>query len=119
MKSLNFNDRLSYLAWRKEWKVAYAQISIDIRQSKQAWKDRQRQVYLSIIDQGKPWESIGAYFEDKPLYHSNTFYVPCLALVRHRETARELLEVLQAAKEKSAKQREAQVEAILAARMVA
>ena len=119
MKSLNFNDRLSYLAWRKEWKVAYTQISIDIRAAKQAWKDQQRKVYIGIINQGKVWESKRACFEDKALYQSNTFYLPFQTLCNNRDTARELLEMLQAAKEKSAEQREAQVEAILAARMVA
>jgi hypothetical protein len=35
---INFNSRETYLKWRKEWKLAYYNLSLDIREAKQKRK---------------------------------------------------------------------------------
>ena len=109
MKTLNFTDRLSYLAWRKEWKAAYKQISQDIRNSKAAYKVQQRRVVIAIVNAGKPWQANEPTIDGERLLfckeYSGTFNI----WKRNVATANELLELLIKAKEKSAEQRKKMV----------
>lgn len=103
MKDLNFNDRISYLAWRKEWKTTYKQVSKDIRESKNAWKSEQRKVTVKMDSYGYNIPTI----EGKALYSSPTYYKTLRQLVMFKSNASELLKLLADAKEKSRVQREA------------
>ncbi len=38
MTNLTFNDRASYLVFRKEWKVRYAELTLEIRETREAIK---------------------------------------------------------------------------------
>ena len=44
MDDLNFNDRITYLAWRKEWFKAFNEAKAAVRAGKQAFKEEQRKV---------------------------------------------------------------------------
>lgn len=65
LQELNFNDRLSYLAWRKEWFEAYKAAIADVRVGKQAFKEEQRKV--TIIEKQYPWGK-----EHMPMYGEKT-----------------------------------------------
>lgn len=44
-KTIPFTDRESYLQWKVEWKEAYKQLSLDIRESKLNRKPKNSPVY--------------------------------------------------------------------------
>ena len=101
MKELNFNDRETYLTWRKEWKAHYAQLSVNIRTKKNEYKGCQRKVVFAIVGAGKPWEGVAPYYEDKPLDYRSGYMVAFRAWQEDRQEARDMLELLGKAKEKS------------------
>lgn len=108
MKTLNFTDRLTYLAWRKEWKTCYAQLSIDIRAKKNEYKGCQRKVVFSLVNSGKPWEHIAPFYDDKPLSYTSGYFVAFNAWQKDRREANNMLMLLDKAKEKSCLQRNAE-----------
>ena len=106
MKALNFNDRLSYLAWRKEWKAAYKELSQNIRKAKVEFKDHQRKIIVKKRDTN--WGPVyEAFYDDKPLYHCDEHYKQCGRLYRLRKDAGDMLMLLDEAKAKSREQRKA------------
>lgn len=109
LNELNFTDRLTYLAWRKEWKAAYAKISVDIRVKKNEYKTHQRKVVFAIVNEGKPWQYLAPMYDDKPLSYNCGYFVAFNAWRDARREAIDLLELLAAAKEKSGEQRAAMI----------
>lgn len=109
MKTLNFTDRLTYLAWRKEWKAAYAELSLNIRQTKPKYKELQRQITFGVVGEGKPWQYMQPQFDGKPLSSSSAVYVTQMKLGQMRYLANEMMELLGKAKEKSGVQRAAMI----------
>ena len=106
MKTLNFTDRLSYLAWRKEWKAAYAQVSHDIPRTKNEFKTVQRTVVMAEVGSAN-YRYFVPYIDGKHLGAS--YYDPMRKLDRYRQEANHLLELLILAKEKSGIQRAAMI----------
>jgi hypothetical protein len=51
-----FNSRATYLAWRADWKRAYAQISEDIRVLKLVSKDHTRNPVTGWDEKAKVWK---------------------------------------------------------------
>ena len=103
MKTLNFTDRLSYLTWRNEWKACYKTLSSDIRLLKQAWKGEQRKVTV-VFKENKSspmWSYYEATYEGKSLCFSKPYYAVLSDLERTRRQARDMMEILEQAKEKS------------------
>ena len=107
MKELNFNDRTSYLAWRAEWKAQYKQLSTEIRSAKYAYKAEQRKVVISIVNEGKSWQHNAPYIDGKPLSYGMDYYTVFNQRNKLKGQARDMLDLLIKAKEKSAIQREA------------
>lgn len=105
MKELNFTDRETYLAWREEWRAAYAKLSADIRSAKNAYKGEQRKVTYAIVNQGKSWEYIQPMIDDKPLRWDMDYYKIFGQWHKLRAEARSMLELRVKSKEKSAEQR--------------
>lgn len=112
MKTLNFTDRLTYLAWRKEWKAAYAQLSVDIPRLKNEFKTNQRKIEYVKMDADKPWGWIRPYIDGKQLGSVN-YYNSVWTLAQARSDANEMLELLKLAKKKSGEQRAAMIESML------
>lgn len=108
MKTLNFTDRLTYLAWRKEWKAAYAQVSVDIRTKRNEFKACQRKIVFVRVDAGKTWAYDKPTYDGKSLYSSG-YIVACRAWQQAQREANRLLSLLSQAKEKSGEQRAAMV----------
>lgn len=104
MKTLNFTDRISYLAWRKEWKMAYANLSLNIRQTKPKFKELQRRIEFRVMNEGK-YQWIDPYFDGKPLDYRSEHHTVLYELDRMRRHANEMLELLVMAKDKSREQR--------------
>ena len=109
MKTLNFTDRLTYLAWREEWKAAYAELSLNIRQTKPMYKELQRQITFAVVAAGKPWQHNQPQFEGKPLSFLSAPYVTQMKLCQMRYIANEMIELLGKAKVKSGVQRAAMI----------
>lgn len=109
LNELNFTDRLTYLAWRKEWKAAYAKISVDIRAKKNEYKTCQRKVVFAIVNEGKPWQQLVPTYDGKPLTYNCGYAVAFNDWRCAHHEANTLLELLIAAKEKSGKQRAAMI----------
>ena len=105
MKELNFNDRLTYLAWRAEWKAQYKQLSTAIRSAKNAYKTEQRRVVVGIVNEGKSWQCNVAYIDGQPLSWKMDYYTVFRDWNKLRQQAREMLDILGKAKEKSSQQR--------------
>lgn len=105
MKELNFNDRETYLAWRKQWKDEYKQLSKDIRQAKIDYKTQQRRIIVVIADQGKAWQWYSARIDGNPVFCCKEYIDQYILLQKSQKTAREMLSLLCEAKAKSAKQR--------------
>ena len=107
MKELNFNDRISYLAWRKEWFVAYKEAIAAVRAGKQAFKTEQRKVTVSIKNTG-----YGNYYMpmygDKPLdWRCEEYFKWYRELPRLVSEIEKLVQLRQQARVKSGIQREA------------
>lgn len=104
MKTLNFTDRLSYIAWRKEWREAYAQISLAIPRNKNLFKSAQRRIEMVERKSGTfSWfepRINGAYLRKDQVYADSQD-----ALIELRKKAKEMLEIRAESKVKSAKQR--------------
>jgi len=100
MKTLNFNDRISYLRWKIQWIDAYAALSNDIRRQKNEFKAAQRKLTFGIVNEGKPWQYIAPYFDGKLLGYQKGYYEPLGDWQRSRQAARDMLELLGKAKEK-------------------
>lgn len=112
MKELNFNDRISYLAWRSEWRACYNTLTRDIRLLKQAFKNEQRKVTVTFVDK------YGGYYEakyegDKSLdwLHAKDYYKSLEFLIRARQEARDMMEIRAKATEKRDRIRDLQLAA--------
>ena len=107
MKELNFNDRTSYLAWRAEWRKAYAELSANIRSAKNAYKTEQRKVVVGVVNEGKSWQCNVAYIDGQPLSWKMDYYTTFSAWNKLRAEARTMLDLRAKSKDKSAEQRRA------------
>jgi hypothetical protein len=70
MEQLNFNDRITYLAWKAEWKTAYFAAIAAVRAGKQAFKNEQRKVTVGTINGSGPY----ALVDGKPLWSYKPYY---------------------------------------------
>lgn len=102
MKELNFNDRISYLAWRSEWRACYSKLTSEIRLLKQAWKGEQQKVTV-VFKENKSsptWSYYEAMYEGKSLCFSKPYYAVLSDLERARRQARDMMEIRAKATEK-------------------
>lgn len=107
MKTLNFNDRLTYLAWRKEWKAEYAKLSQSIREAKPKFKALQRQIVFAKVNEGKWNQYVVPYFDGKILGYGTEHHKVMNEIDSMRIRAWSMLNLLGDAKMKSARQRDA------------
>ena len=101
LNDFNFNDRTSYLAWRKQWKAQYKQLSADIRATKIAFKEIQRKITIKTTAYGNM-----AMLNDRGLGYQKEYYDPLNNLVRLRKEATDMLFLLETAKTTSKEMRE-------------
>jgi hypothetical protein len=104
LQELNFNDRLSYLAWKKEWFQAYKAACADVRAGKQAFKDEQRKVTVVAGKYGNASMYEGKYlsWSSAPNYYNWFRNHPKLVA-----EVEKLVGLRQSARAKSAAQRDA------------
>jgi hypothetical protein len=105
MKTLNFNDRITYLAWKKEWKAEYAALSQSIRETKPKFKTLQRQIVFAKVNEGKWNEYVVPYFDGKILGYASEHHKVMKEIDNMRLRAWSMLNLLGDAKMKSCKQR--------------
>jgi hypothetical protein len=103
---LNFNDRITYLAWRKEWKEAYFAAIAAVRAGKQAFKTEQRKV--TIVQKQYAWgpENIPMYGEKSLDWRCEDYYKWYRELPRLVGEIEKLVRIRQEGRIKSAAQRE-------------
>lgn len=105
LEKLEFNDRLTYLAYRQEWKTLYKELSVDIRKAKHDYKEQQRKIIVTIMNEGKAWQYGSPTIDGKPLYSCKEYNRELANITYGKQYAFRMMLALDEAKAKSREQR--------------